>query len=73
MSTAKKAAAMICYVVLACILLTTVSIYAAATFCGRDNKKRADCAEELLDDLVNITSNEAKSQCLSKNSGQLRT
>ena len=74
MSTAKKAAAMTCCcVVLVCILLTTVSIYTAATFCGRDNKKRADCAEELLDDLVNITSNEAKSQCLSRYSGQLHT
>ena len=72
MSTASKAA-MTCYFILAFTLLTIVSIYTAVVFCERENKWKADCAAELLGSLVNITSAEAKNQCILDSQGQFYT
>ena len=72
MSTASKAA-MTCYFILACTLLTIVSIYTAVVFCERENKWKEDCAAELLSSLVNITSEETKNQCILDCQGQLYT
>ena len=73
MSTAYKAA-VICCVILVCAIVTVVLFMTMHVFCKRKDKKEAECAAELLDNLVNITITEAHNECrIESFGGQLRT
>ena len=70
MPTANKAAIIFSFILLS-ILLTIIVIYTVVIFCERKNKKETVCATELLGSLVNITSEEAKNQCISESLSKL--
>ena len=68
---ASKAFEGCCATISVVILLTMALAIAMAVFCDRKRQQEADC-DELMDKLVNMTSEEAKSQCsLESQGGQL--